>query len=132
MSTKTWELPGHTYVTQQQLVAFINDLVERKKQYEGPERRGGKRELLITEVRVFPLDLSLKRVGEGFTAISRDISTSGISFFNDEPTTPFLAVELEDGHRKICAAMEVVRCEAKGPLFEIAGKFIYKIYKQDP
>jgi hypothetical protein len=69
-------------------------------------------------------------VGDGFAAVTRDISTRGLALFHLRPVnSPFLAVELTDydGH-KLEAAIQVLRCRKANSFHEIAGKFVTKVY----
>jgi hypothetical protein len=132
-TSNTCELPGDIRLTRDQLVAFVHDLLNRKSRYAGPERRSAKRHVVIMDVPAVPLDKAMRPAGDPFVAISRNISTTGISLFHTAQIhAPYLALELRDEVKatSIRAAIEVVRCAAKGQLFEIAGKFVYKIYEQ--
>ncbi len=73
-----------------------------------------------------PID-DLEKPGEAFAAITRDISSQGISIYHTRPIhEPYLAIQLgRRGRGTAPVLVEVVRCRPVGPFFyEIGGTFI--------
>jgi hypothetical protein len=67
-----------------------------------------------------------ERVGESFVAITRSVSTRGAAFyFTKAVNEKWLAMQFRDREgATITAILEVLRCEPRGPLYEIAGRFV--------
>lgn len=117
------------------LKKFVEDLIQRLAEeglyYRGPDRRWESRHAVAIEVNAIPLDADLQAQGDGFLATTRNISSGGISLIcSEQIDSPFLAVEITvPKERPFHAAVEVLRCSPVGPYFEIAGKFVTKLYK---
>ena len=117
---------------------FVDNLIKRLTQeglyYQGPDRRREPRHAVAIQMSAIPLDDGLQPVGNGFVATTRDISSAGISLIHfDRLDCPFLAVEIAiPRERSFQAAVEVLRCRPIGPYFEVAGKFVTKLYKPVP
>ena len=109
-----------------EISAFVKQITQDAHFYMGNEKRSEARYSMTVPVRVCQISHSFERVGEEFVAVSRDISTRGISFFHTAAVSEkWLSVELtvpEVGTMQ--AVIEVLRCRAVGPLFEIAGRFV--------
>ncbi len=107
-------------------LSFIERLVEDAKSYNGSDRRADRRYTLGVAVRVFPVDESMENLGEGFLAVTRDISLSGAALYYTQPVSErILALEFATSSGKANRTlMEVLRCRPLGPLFEIAGRFV--------
>lgn len=114
----------------EEIAEFVLRLVSRLTHYEGVERRSQGRHRIAIPLLAMPLDDQLFPVGEGFAAVTRDISSCGIALFHQRwVNSPFLAVELVDPDgQKLEAAVEVLRCQRVNEFYEIAGKFVTKIY----
>jgi hypothetical protein len=114
----------------EEIADFVYRLAERLTQYRGVERRSEHRYRVAIPLLAMPLDDELKSAGREFAAVTRDISSRGIAMLHLRPVeSPFLAVELTDpdGH-KLEAAIEVLRCRKVDHFYEIAGKFVTKMY----
>ena len=109
-----------------EISAFVKQITQDAHFYMGNEKRSEARYSMTVPVRVCQISHSFERVGEEFVAVSRDISTRGISFFHTSAVSgKWLSIELtvpEVGTMQ--AVIEVLRCRAVGPLFEIAGRFV--------
>ena len=123
----------------EELKAFVDGLIERLTAeglyYKGPDRRRELRHTVAVDVNVVPLDNELQPIGEGFAATTRDISSGGLSLIHfDRLDCPFLAVEITTpgDERPFRAAVEVLRCRPIGPYFQVAGKFVTKLYITGP
>lgn len=123
---------GETLDPPEEILAFVEQILN--SQYEEPtpanERRTERRFRVTLPVSAVPIDASLRPIGETFTAVSRNISTRGIALlYTRHVEAQFLAlrIKLKD-QDPVQAAMEVLRCRRVGPFFEIAGKFVAKIY----
>ena len=118
----------------EEMAAFVDRLIQRLIEeglyYDGPDRRTEKRHVVAIPVRAMPLDGNLRPIGTAFLATARDISRRGIALVHSEPLNcALLAVELTDfDGKQLQAAVEVLRCRAIGPYFEIAGTFVTKVY----
>ncbi len=113
-----------------EIAEFVQRLVSRLVHYRGKERRAIRRHRLAIPVLAVPLDDDLQPAGDSFAAVTRDISTRGLAIYHNRPLEcHYLAVELTDHEgRKLEAAVEVLRCEPVESFFEIAGKFVTKVY----
>jgi hypothetical protein len=113
---------------------FVDRLIERLTQeglyHAGPDRRSEKRHAVAIKVRAMPLGENLKPIGDPFICTTRDISRRGIALVHFEDVDcPLLAVELTDvDNQSFQAAVEVLRHRPIGPYFEIAGRFVTKVY----
>ena len=110
-----------------EIVAYVERLAAN---YVGDDRRTTQRRAVTVPVTVIPVNQDLEPTGEAFMAISRDISTDGMSFIhtrnvNDE----YLALELvsRDGGDEMQVLMKVLRCETVGRFYEVAGRFVKKL-----
>jgi hypothetical protein len=109
---------------------LIKRLIEEGQYYEGPNRRTERRHVVALQVQAMPLGNDLQPAGQGFVTTTKDISRKGMAVIHFESIeSPFLAVELTDPDgKKFQGAVEVLRCRSLGPYFEIAGKYVTKIY----
>ncbi len=112
------------------IAEFVQRLVSRLTHYRGKERRAIRRHRLAIPVLAAPLDDDLQPAGDSFAAVTRDISARGLALYHSRPLeSPYLAVELADHDgQKLEAALEVLRCEPVDSFYEIAGKFVTKVY----
>ena len=116
------------------VVSLIKRLTQEGLYYQGPDRRHEERHAIAIQVNAIPLDDQIQPVGYGFVATTRDISSTGISLIHfDRLVCPFLAVEIAiPKERSFQAAVEVLRCRPIGPYYEVAGKFVTKLYNWNP
>jgi hypothetical protein len=105
---------------------FMRRLIANAQQYDGPERRGEPRYNLVMSVPTQPLNDDFQASGQRFIGITRSISAGGVAFFYVKPVVErFLAMQFTDpSGSTITAILHVLRCEQRGSLYEIAGKFI--------
>ena len=89
----------------------------------------GKRNPLIVDVPVIPLDDQLRVLGEPFLMVSRDISTNGIGLLHTRRIRPpFLGMEIrisDDEPMQFIA--QIVGCEPVGDFFEYVCRFADRI-----
>ena len=103
---------------------LVRELIDKPSKYQGEERRGAARYPLACPVVVVPID-EQETLGEAFAAITRDISSSGISIYHTRPVhDPYLAIQwTERGQLQVL--VEVVRCRPVGlSLYEIGCRFV--------
>jgi hypothetical protein len=117
----------------EEITAFVQRLVGRLAHYRGKERRAVRRHRLAIPLLAVPLDEELRAAGDSFAAVTRDISSRGIALYHSRSIkSPYLAVELADHDgKKLEAAVEILRCEPVAAFYEIAGKFVTKVYPSD-
>jgi hypothetical protein len=112
---------------------FVERLIEEGQREVSPENRSEPRYRVALKVAAQPVDERLQPVGEGFYAVTRDISSRGIALFHSAAIqTPYLALEFQDPvtGQQLQAVLEVLRCRPLGPFHEIAGQFVTKLYDQ--
>ena len=111
------------------LVQFIQKLTEGVAPTFTVDRRTEPRWTIVMPVAVMPVDIRLRPNGEQFVAITRDISSRGLALYHtaEVPAKSLLAVELRNPQGDtLQAVLEVLRCRADGPAFEIGGQFVVK------
>ena len=82
------------------LKTFVAKLLA--EEYEGDQRRGCKRAPLVMPIAAMPLDGGFLPSGEAFTAIARDISTTGLRIFSTRAAgSKLLAVRLAPRQARI-------------------------------
>lgn len=67
------------------LVAFVRRQVSQAELYDGPERRGELRHLLVMPVTVYPADEKFSPLGLPEAMVIRDISTRGLGLVHEAP-----------------------------------------------
>ena len=95
----------------------------RTKDLERELRRHPRRPVMMS-IPVMELDDELFPLGDEFTVISRNLSSSGIAIVHTHPLEGKLAVLIELpelGHVQLL--LEVVRCKKVGQLYETGGAF---------
>ena len=104
------------------LVTLVKRLsVDRdESEYEGVERRSHPRTVLVKPVWVQPLSDAHEPTGEGFSAVSRDISTSGLGIVHTQAVdSPFLGVVIMAEKTRVHVIAKVLRCEPLGPFYDV-------------
>jgi hypothetical protein len=117
------------------LVRFANRTVaNRNTSYRSDERRAETRHAIVINVLAIPLDKNFKKCGEPFTAVTRDLSASGIAMFHRENVfAKFLALEIVDpSGDRLRLIMSVLRSQAIGLFYEVAGQFVKKLGSISP
>jgi hypothetical protein len=112
---------------EEQLHQFIGRLQEAGAKFT---RRREVRHAVALPVDATPVDASLYPLGPVLQAVTRDISTSGISLLcTTSPEAKYLAISLwaAEGQR-LDAVVEVLRCRPLGPMFDLGGRFVTKIH----
>ncbi len=95
-------------------------------------RRSEERYYATLPVTVTPVDHKLRSINDGIRMVTRDISSRGLALFSDKPVnTKLLSLEItdRDGHKTLTALMQLLRCQPIGPVYEIAGKFVAKVFR---
>lgn len=119
MSNDPWSLPDPPAG----IAAYLRrtyDLAE-----EGGERRVSQRQLCIKTILVHPLSADGRSEGPRFKAITRDVSTTGLSFASTQ-YFPHPCAEvswLSQAGVDVRKALRVVRCVLRGHLYIVAGEF---------
>lgn len=113
----------------QAVANFIERAVRNSKYYDGPDIRSERRRAVSLRVAAVPVDEHLNKIGEGFIAATRDISSGGIAIYHTRGTSDrYLALELSaPSGEKLHLLLEVLRCRPAGLFYEIAGRFVSKI-----
>jgi hypothetical protein len=73
-----------------------------------------------------------KSIRGSIRMVTRDISKNGIALISDQPIeSNLLTLEISDrdGQKTLTALMQMLRCRPIGHLYEIAGKFVTKVYR---
>jgi len=91
----------------------------------GKDNRVSARYPVAIPVTVVPIDESGEPIERPFTAMSRDISTSGICILHTRPTNAkqLIIILTIPGKPPAKLNVDVVRCRAIGRFYEIAAKF---------
>ena len=109
--------------------AFVKDITTDAHFYMGNEKRTEARYAVLLEVNAFAINHSYEQTGQEFRAVTRDISTRGISLLTAAPVNEkWLALELTvPGRPTTRTVMQVLRCRPAGPFFEVAGEFVSQL-----
>jgi hypothetical protein len=116
---------GLTFAETSEAITFlIRDLIDGAQKDFIVERRREHRHPLTTPVTVLPVG----RLAAAFLAVTRDVSTKGISFLHTAPVDDhYLYLQFpESPQGSLTVVMEVLRRRKIGPLWEIAGSFRVK------
>ena len=110
---------------------FIADRVNREIDEEA-ERRVHQRRAIAAPVVAIPLDRFLIPEGEPFMGMAHNISSAGIALIHTRSVAaPYLALELTlDSTNEMRVVIQVLRCQAVGLFYEIAGTFLVRIAPQ--
>ncbi len=95
----------------------------RPKELQRELRRHPRRPLMMS-IPAMKLDEDLFPVGEDFTVLSRNLSSSGIALVHTRPLEGKLAVLIElpeIGHVQLL--LRIVRSKQVGPMYEMGGQF---------
>lgn len=108
---------------------FVERLTQQAEPTVGFERRKNARFRVAKPILVVPVNENNKPIGPPFQAMTRDLSSAGVSFIHTRSTTARrMVAELTcpRGETKQLA-MEVLRCRPWSHLYEIAGRWIEKL-----
>ena len=105
---------------------FIERLADEIEYFDGSERRTEARRRVVVPVMVMPVDDNFERTGDAFQAVTRDVSTSGISLLSTQDTdAEYLAVFLKTlSGRELIVVIHVCRHNYIGVYYDIAGTFV--------
>ncbi|MCH7725532.1 MAG: hypothetical protein IH991_03470 [Planctomycetes bacterium] len=122
------ELPDQPKQTDE-VGAFIERLADEIEYYDGSERRTEARRRVVVPVMVMPVDDNFERTGDAFQAVTRDVSTSGISLLSTQDIdAEYLAVFLKTlSGRELIVVIHVCRHDYIGVYYDIAGTFVHTL-----
>ena len=105
------------------IVEFVTKMM--RTECKRNDNRGAQRRAVVVPVPLIQLDEGLSPTGNVHMAVTRDISSSGISLVSTRAAnSPFLAVELSASYDEtIQIVMRVIRCRPLRCFYEIAGPF---------
>jgi predicted RNA-binding Zn-ribbon protein involved in translation (DUF1610 family) len=111
----------------QALASFVAELVKENGNLS--ERRAFPRRVLVAPVAVVPVDEDYLPVDDAFMAITRDVSSGGVSLVHSRAVdSKLLVVELpKSGGEVIQVAVRVLRCRPLGRFYEIGGVFVVRL-----
>jgi hypothetical protein len=94
--------------------------------YDGLDRRAFQRTAVAVEVRLQPMDSSFAPAGEVFTAITRDISASGVGLVSTRPVkAAFLSLQLPATQNQPPQwVVRVSRCQPMGGFYDVGTSFV--------
>jgi hypothetical protein len=125
METTTQNGTGLTFAeTGAAVTSLIRDLIDGSQKDYILDRRRERRHPILTPVMVLPVG----RLAAAFEAVTRDVSTRGISFLSTAPIDEhYVYLQFpESPLSSLTLVVEVLRCRKIGPLWEIAGSFRVK------
>src|SRR5436190_12379865 len=107
--------------TGEAISSLIRDLIDGSQKDYILDRRRESRHPLATPVTVLPVG----RLADAFVAVTRDVSTKGISFLHTAPVDDhYLYLQFpESPQGSLTVVLEVLRRRRIGSLWEIAGNF---------
>ncbi len=122
------ELPDQPEQTDE-VGEFIERLADEIEYYDGSERRTEARRRVVVPVMVMPVDDNFERTGNAFQAVTRDVSTSGISLLSTQDIdAEYLAVFLKTlSGRELIVVIHVCRHDYIGVYYDIAGTFVHTL-----
>jgi hypothetical protein len=90
------------------------------------ERREAPRLSVTFAARAIALDRAMQPTGNEFVVIVRNISETGLGLLSMMPVdSRYLAVEMAtESGELLLVAIEVLRCQAIGPCFDIGGPYV--------
>ena len=96
-----------------------------RTEYKGTDKRNSQRRAVVVPVPVIELDENVSPTGNVHMAVTRDISSSGISLISTRAANSrFIAVELSISYDEtIQVVIRVNRCRPLRCFYEIAGPF---------
>ena len=119
----------------EELVSFADRHIRNARANERLylERRSETRQPLVLPVLVQPLDEDSTPVGEAFSAVTRDISPSGVGLIAAQPIRhKQLALQMHLAHEEVNVIAEVRWCKPMGPFEGIGCRFIRKLNDEPP
>jgi hypothetical protein len=113
--------------SKQRVFRFVRDLLnDIQAQYIG-EQRAHPRHAICVAIEAIPFDSQGHQAGKAFTAVTKDISASGLSFLHHSAILDrYLLVRFPRSERcnSQWIVVEVLRRRPVGPLWEIAGRSV--------
>lgn len=109
--------------------SFVRRVVRGAEFYVGPEQRGEARYAVSLPVAAVPVDKSLRKAGDAFIALTRDISSGGIGMYHTRRVSErLLALEIKSASgEKLRVLAEVLRCNPAGLFYEIGARFVSRL-----
>ncbi len=114
---------------------FVEKLATECCESPPHERREHARTKLIVPVQIQPLDESYGASGDTITALTRDISQSGIGIISPRSISDELVavrLSLHDNQIGLNMAARVLRCEKLGGFYDIGCQFVTRLEVNDP
>ena len=111
-----------------ELLRFVHRVAEETLRDHVEERQFPRYKLTV-EVWVQPVNSDFEPLGDPFTAVSRDISTSGIGLMHTRAIRDkYLWLRLAtQGGGTMNVVVEVLRCRPIGMFYDIGAKFVAKL-----
>jgi hypothetical protein len=111
------------------ITAFIRELIDDAQKSFIADRRSELRYPLSMPVTVTPVGEANRSPASEFVAVTRDISTNGVSFLHTSLVSDhYLNLRFTESRPDApTIVIEVLRRRKIGPLWEIAGKFLQTI-----
>ena len=128
------QVPGVLPEPPKELVSLVKRLSLDRDQaeYTGVERRSEPRRNLVRPVWVQPLSESHEAIEKGFSAVSRDISKSGLSFVHKQPVeSSLLGVVVMGEATTLHVIAQVERCEPLGPFYDVGCSLVMRVEPTD-
>ncbi len=113
--------------SKEKVFRFVRDLLnDIQAEYIGDQRAYPRRAICVS-IEAIPFDSQGRQAGKAFTAATKDISATGLSFLHDAAILDrYLLVRFPRSDR--CPSqwivLEVLRRRPVGPLWEIAGRSV--------
>ncbi len=108
------------------IASFMQQVILEYVNYGRDHRRSEPREAVAIPVQVQPLDNQLQPTGEGFSAITRDISYAGIGLFHRFPIDQGLlqiSMSAPETHEEMRLLARIEHCTRCGQFFIIGCNF---------
>lgn len=107
------------------LIDYLHEM-QAVRPCEGVERRAEERYPLAVVVEYVPLDQLQRPCGAAGTAVTRDLSRSGIGLFTErEVSTEFLRVRIAAwAGRRAELLVQVLRCEPRDFMYDVGGRIL--------
>ena len=113
--------------SKQKVFRFVRDLLNDIQAEYITEQRAYTRHPICVSIEVIPFDSQGHQAGKAFTAVTKDISASGLSFLHHAVILDrYLLVRFPQSDRfpTQWIVLEVLRRRPVGPLWEIAGRSV--------
>jgi hypothetical protein len=120
-------IPLSVTQSKEKVFAFARDLLNDIQADYFLEQRAYRRHSICVPLEVISFDSQGRQTANPFTAVTKDISATGLSFLHIAPVfDPYLLVRFPKSgrHNELWLVLEFVRCRPVGPLWEIGGRSV--------